>query len=49
VADFRPCPAGIVNSDFSNLVKVVVYLVLGTLGIGLLGAWVLKRFGPPRK
>ena len=45
-------PAGfghIVNPDFANVVKVVAYLILGTLGIGLLGAWALKRFGSPRK
>lgn len=32
-----------------SLFLVVVYLVAATAGIALLGAWVLKRFGRPRK
>jgi len=31
-----------------NLLKVVVYLILGTAGIVMLGGWALKRFGPPK-
>jgi hypothetical protein len=29
-----------------NGLLILIYLVLGTLGIGWLGSWVLKRFKP---
>jgi hypothetical protein len=35
-----------VNADFVNELKVLVYLIVGFVGIILLGGWVLKRFGP---
>jgi hypothetical protein len=31
-----------------NLLKVLAYLIAGTIGIGALGGWALKRFGPPK-
>jgi hypothetical protein len=35
-----------VNADFVNTLKVLVYLVVGFVGIILLAGWALKRFGP---
>ncbi len=32
-----------------NLLKVLAYLVVGTVGIVALAGWALKRFGPPKK
>jgi hypothetical protein len=40
---------GIMNPDTLNLLKVVAYLVLGTLSLALLGGWALKRFGSPEE
>ena len=37
------------NPDLLNLLQTVAYLVLGTVGIALLAAWVLKFFGSPKK
>jgi hypothetical protein len=37
------------DSDFINGLQVVSYLVLGTLGIVLLAAWLLKYFGSPKR
>jgi hypothetical protein len=37
------------NPDFLNLLQTVAYLVLGTVGIALLAAWMLKFFGSPKK
>lgn len=34
------------DSEFINLLKVLGYLILGTIAIVLLAGWVLKRFGP---
>jgi hypothetical protein len=34
------------GSDLGNLLQVMAYLIVGTVGITLLGGWVLKRFGP---
>jgi len=36
------------TSDFANLLEVMAYLISGTLAIGLLAGWILKRFGPPK-
>ena len=33
------------NSDFANVLEIVVYLVVGTVAIALLTGWVIKRFG----
>jgi hypothetical protein len=32
------------NMSFLNGLLILLYLVLGTLGIALLGSWALKRF-----
>jgi hypothetical protein len=45
----RRNPAVIMNSDFVNLLKVLAYLILGTISIAWLAGWALKRFGPPKK
>jgi hypothetical protein len=37
------------NSDFVNGLQVVAYMLLGTVAIVVLLAWLLKRAGPPRK
>jgi hypothetical protein len=37
------------DPDLFNLIKVVAYLIVGTLGIALLAGWAMKRFGPPKK
>ncbi len=37
------------NPDFLDLLQTVAYLVLGTVGIALLAAWMLKFFGSPKK
>jgi hypothetical protein len=29
-----------------NLLKVLAYLIVGTVGIVALGGWALRRFGP---
>jgi hypothetical protein len=34
------------DSDFANLLEILGYLIAGTLGIGLLGAWLVKWLGP---
>lgn len=36
------------NPDLASLLEVMAYLTLGTLAIALFGAWILKRFGPPK-
>jgi hypothetical protein len=41
--------ARIVNAEFINGLLVLAYLLLGTVGIALLMALALKRFGPPKK
>ena len=38
-----------VNSDVVNGLQVVAYLVLGTVGIVLVLAWVLKWVGRPKR
>jgi hypothetical protein len=38
-----------VNPELVNLLKVVAYLIVGTIGIAWLAGWALKRFGPPKK
>ena len=45
----RRHPAITVNSELVNLLKVVAYLIVGTISIALLIGWPLKRFGPPKK
>ena len=45
----RRHPAITVNSELVNLLKVVAYLILGTISIALLAGWALKRFSPPKK
>ena len=35
--------------EFVNGLKVVAYLLFGTISIALLAGWALKRFGPPKK
>jgi hypothetical protein len=35
-----------VNADFVNELKVLVYLIVGFVGILLLAGWALKHFGP---
>jgi predicted membrane channel-forming protein YqfA (hemolysin III family) len=42
----RGNPVNIMDPDFFNLLKVLVYLILGTVGIVLLAGWALKRLGP---
>jgi hypothetical protein len=37
------------SPDLINLLQVVAYLVLGTVGIVLVAAWMLKHFGPPKR
>ena len=37
------------DSDFVNGLEVVAFLVLGTVGIVVVVAWVLRRVGKPRK
>jgi hypothetical protein len=37
------------DPDLVNLLKVVAYLILGTVGIALLIGWALKWFGSPKK
>ena len=34
------------NMNFLNGLLILLYLVLGTLGIALLGSWALKLFKP---
>jgi hypothetical protein len=34
------------ESEFSNSVEVVAYLIIGTLVIAVVAGWLLKRFGP---
>jgi hypothetical protein len=36
------------TSDFANLLKVMAYLILGTVAIALFAGWILRRFGPPK-
>ena len=36
------------NTDLISLLAVMAYLTLGTLAIALVGAWILKWFGPPK-
>jgi len=43
----RRNPAITMDAEFINELKVVAYLIVGT--ITLLGGWALKRFGPPKK
>jgi hypothetical protein len=35
------------DPELVNLLKVVAYLILGTVSIGCLAYWALKKFGPP--
>ncbi|MEJ0089700.1 MAG: hypothetical protein WDM80_08160 [Limisphaerales bacterium] len=44
----RRQPATLMDSEFINLLKVVAYLILGTISIVLLAGWALKRFRPPK-
>ena len=37
------------SPDVLNLLQTVAYLVLGTVGIALLAAWMLKYFGSPKR
>jgi hypothetical protein len=37
------------DPEMFNDLKVLAYLILGTLGMAWLGAWALKRFGPPKE
>ena len=37
------------DAEFINELKVVAYLIVGTIGIALLAGWVLQQFGPPKK
>jgi hypothetical protein len=37
------------DPELFNLLKVVAYLILGTVSIALLAGWAMKRFGPPKK
>jgi hypothetical protein len=39
----------IVNLEIFNDLKVVAYLVVGTLSLALLAAWALRRFGTPKE
>ena len=41
-------PAKIMNPELFNLLKVLVYLIMGTIGIVLFAGWALKRFGPQK-
>ena len=34
--------------ELTNMLAVLAYLVLGTIGIALLFGWVLRRLGPPK-
>jgi hypothetical protein len=42
-------PTNIMDPGFFNLLKVLAYLIVTTVGIVLLAGWALKRFGPPKK
>jgi hypothetical protein len=44
----RRHPAIIMNPEFINELKVVAYLIVGTIGIAWLAGWALKRFGSPK-
>jgi hypothetical protein len=35
--------------ELTDILAVLAYLVLGTIGIALLVGWALKRPGPPKK
>jgi hypothetical protein len=37
------------DSGLFNLLKVLAYLVVSTVGIVALAGWALNRFGPPKK
>jgi hypothetical protein len=39
-------PTGIMDPEFMNSLMLVVYLIVGTLGIALFAGWLLKYFGP---
>jgi flagellar biogenesis protein FliO len=43
-----PATGTIVNPDTINVIKVIAYMIVGTLGIVLLFGWALKRFGSPK-
>ncbi len=45
----EPALAAIMDPDTINILKVVAYLAIGTLGLALLGGWTLRRFGSPRE
>ena len=41
--------ASIMDPELVNLLKIVAYLILGTISIALLLSWALKRSKPPKK
>ena len=49
IALMRRKPAITMNTEFINDLKVVAYLIMGTISIALLIGWALKRSGPPKK
>jgi len=36
----------LMNADLASTLKIVLYLVVGTLVIATFAGWILKRFGP---
>jgi len=37
------------SHEFANVVRVLAFMIGGTIGIALLAGWALKRLGPPKK
>jgi hypothetical protein len=37
------------STDFINVLQLAAYMVLGTTGIVLIAAWLLKHFGSPKR
>lgn len=35
--------------ELASLLRVLAYLIVGTISIAALAGWALKRFGPPKK
>jgi flagellar biogenesis protein FliO len=36
-------------NSLEALASLLAYLLVGILGLALLGAWAVKRFGPPKE
>ena len=37
------------SNDLFDVLKVIAYLIVGTLLLAVVGGWALRRFGAPRK